>query len=331
MSKYKGLDLWDKVSETDPKTTKEVKIGTREFTAIDAYPQFKRATEMFGPRGKGWGIEAFSMWTVPLPAEEIMLLASAVFWWRDDDGKHEESLGSSTFLVRKTSTRGLKADDDAVKKLHTDIATKALSLLGFDADVFLGKFDGNKYVGEESGTYTDKKNYSLEGQGEGVQEIKKKESTGKTLEDRVKAIDKDQDDFFGLQAKILEVNPDGFVEEQKAMWNKKNTSMRRLSLKHLNTESKHANGLHWLVKKFNEDFKKSYQTPTDRPFTAIVRDFNDALLLQHEGDDGKVKDWIAHHTFREGKEDLFDFIKSVGMLEVTEKKWAEYKLKEQEK
>jgi hypothetical protein len=37
-------------------------------------------------------------------------------------------------------------DTDAYKKASTDGLTKALSHLGFNADVFLGQFDDNKYV-----------------------------------------------------------------------------------------------------------------------------------------------------------------------------------------
>jgi len=39
-----------------------------------------------------------------------------------------------------------KSDDDFAKKMETNTVSKALSKLGFSADVFLGKFDDNKYV-----------------------------------------------------------------------------------------------------------------------------------------------------------------------------------------
>lgn len=41
---------------------------------------------------------------------------------------------------------GSKLDDDCIKKVQTDAITKGLSRLGFNADVFMGRFDGNKYV-----------------------------------------------------------------------------------------------------------------------------------------------------------------------------------------
>ena len=48
-----------------------------------------------------------------------------------------------------------KLDDDAPKKAITDGLTKAISHLGFNADVFLGKFDGNKYTQNEKGKAND--------------------------------------------------------------------------------------------------------------------------------------------------------------------------------
>lgn len=39
-------------------------------------------------------------------------------------------------------------DTDALKKARTDGTTKCLSLLGFNADIFLGLWDDSKYVAE---------------------------------------------------------------------------------------------------------------------------------------------------------------------------------------
>jgi len=42
----------------------------------------------------------------------------------------------------------LKIDDNFAKKLETDTLTKAISKLGFNADIFMGKFDDVKYLAE---------------------------------------------------------------------------------------------------------------------------------------------------------------------------------------
>ena len=47
-------------------------------------------------------------------------------------------------------------DDEAPKKAMTDALTKAFSHLGLNADVFLGKFDNNKYVEEITKEFNNK-------------------------------------------------------------------------------------------------------------------------------------------------------------------------------
>jgi hypothetical protein len=41
-----------------------------------------------------------------------------------------------------------KIDDNFAKKLETDTLTKAISKLGFNADIFMGKFDDTRYLAE---------------------------------------------------------------------------------------------------------------------------------------------------------------------------------------
>jgi len=41
-----------------------------------------------------------------------------------------------------------KVDSDFAKKIETDTLTKAISKLGFNADIFMGKFDDLRYVEE---------------------------------------------------------------------------------------------------------------------------------------------------------------------------------------
>jgi hypothetical protein len=41
-----------------------------------------------------------------------------------------------------------KLDDQFAKKVETDTLTKAISKLGFNADIFMGKFDDQRYVEE---------------------------------------------------------------------------------------------------------------------------------------------------------------------------------------
>lgn len=137
MSKH--MELWNKVCETDPKHTKKVTFG-RGFTAIDPMWQVHNATEQFGPAGEGWGWEVRD--TVFLQTNQVACLVRV---WHGSPDKYIEQWGQCGMYIDKNDS---KKDDDCMKKATTDGLTKCLSYFGFNADVFLGKFDDNKYVQE---------------------------------------------------------------------------------------------------------------------------------------------------------------------------------------
>lgn len=131
----KNTTIWDQVCKTDPRHTK--KVNQRGgFTAIDAHYQVQRATEVFGPVGIGWG------YINGEPIFKDSLVFVPVTLWHGD---RSNSFGPIYGGAEVVSDKG-RTDNDALKKASTDGLTKALSHLGFNADVFLGKFDDNKYV-----------------------------------------------------------------------------------------------------------------------------------------------------------------------------------------
>lgn len=131
-----NLAIWNAVSKTDPKHTK--KVNQRGgFTAISAHYQVMCATEQFGPVGIGWGYENGA----PLFYDSLVFVPVTI--WH---GARENSFGP-LYGGAEWKT-GNRLDSDAIKKAATDGLTKALSHLGFNADVFLGRFDDNKYVAE---------------------------------------------------------------------------------------------------------------------------------------------------------------------------------------
>jgi len=140
MSDKNNLELWNSVCKTNPDHTKKVKQPGRQITAVDPYRQIMNATEKFGPVGKGWG------WSVvkveQLSTNEVGVL---VRMWHEMPEMYFEQWGqSSLYMDRKEEMK----DKDCFKKATTDGITKCLSFLGFNADIFLGKYDDNKYVQE---------------------------------------------------------------------------------------------------------------------------------------------------------------------------------------
>jgi len=149
--KKDNLELWNRVEKTDPLYTKEVGYG-RKFTSINAQYQVKNATMMFGLYGHKWGIKEIEYDVMSdLPNGEVLVLAKATFFY---PWQEEKLIGVATFPISSTikmvtfnkSKGELHLDDEWAKKIETDITTKALSKLGFNADVFLGRYDDNRYV-----------------------------------------------------------------------------------------------------------------------------------------------------------------------------------------
>lgn len=152
-----NMKLWDSVAKTDVDHTKEVSFG-RKFTAIDAHSQVMEATRCFGPVGSGWGYDNVYGET-HLQDGKVIAWCDVTFWWRGE-GEWEGNkvrarkqfgpVRGAAVLIKsnKDGSIAMVPDTDAYKKASTDGLTKCLSHLGFNADVFLGMFDDNKYVQE---------------------------------------------------------------------------------------------------------------------------------------------------------------------------------------
>jgi len=140
------LKLWRAVEKTDPAVTKRVEFGKRKFTAIDAYSQIKKATELWGPMGLSWGYRV-AQWA----RDDVFFLVELYLWYPHPaiDTEPQRSGAETGHRIEIGPVFGCAPMDmDAGKKATTDALTKALSYLGFNADVFLGRFDDNKYVAE---------------------------------------------------------------------------------------------------------------------------------------------------------------------------------------
>ena len=150
-----NMELWDRVSRSDVSHTKEVSFG-RKFTAIDAHSQIMEATKLFGPVGEGWGYRN-EFGTIETQRGEVFITCDLTLWWAKPgtwEGIKTPGYHNQFGPIRgMCALQGIKADgklkpsdNDAAKKAMTDALTKGLSHIGFNADVFLGMFDDNKYV-----------------------------------------------------------------------------------------------------------------------------------------------------------------------------------------
>jgi len=141
--KKDNLAFWNSVEKTDPSFTKHVDFG-RGFTTIAAHYQIREATAKWGMLGDGWGVEVQPI-SDPNIVDSSLVGGMFTIWYKDEEGNKCYGV---PIVATSPKHIGKRADDDAFKKATTDGITKGLSYFGFNADVFLGKFDDNKYVRE---------------------------------------------------------------------------------------------------------------------------------------------------------------------------------------
>jgi hypothetical protein len=157
-------------------------------TAINHTYQLRKATEMWGPMGGMWGVHIIEQglmngapiivedvneeWTLDEKGERVLtksivhkhsvanesvhfvrIKLNYPVFAKNDSGQdvhirqgEVEHFGQTTFVGKNKN--GYFTDEEAPKKSLTDAIGKALSMLGFSADIYLGLFDDNKYVND---------------------------------------------------------------------------------------------------------------------------------------------------------------------------------------
>jgi hypothetical protein len=138
-----NMILWDSVAKSDPKSLKPVSFGARKFTAIDPHYQVRAMTKEFGKIGDGWGWNS-TMEFINFSNGDTACVAHISIWTVDRSCVYGPFTGCRTFFNSKKE----RTNEDAPKMAITDGLTKAISHLGFNADVFLGTMDGNKYTAD---------------------------------------------------------------------------------------------------------------------------------------------------------------------------------------
>lgn len=153
-----NMRIWEQVQTTDTRYTKNAEVGGQKITSLNGTAMVMKATEVFGPVGIGWGWkvleERFDDGHEVFTGEgdkriclgrEIGHTVKIQLWFTQDGQRGEVEQYGCTRYQYKTKY-GMTTDGEAPKKSLTDAIKKALSMLGFSADVFLGMFDDVNYV-----------------------------------------------------------------------------------------------------------------------------------------------------------------------------------------
>lgn len=118
--------LWRSVEYTDPKYVSP--IADSGLSNVDATYQKMRATELWGPYGKRWGLQDIQVGQTPETGLPVEIWGKAKFYCPE-----------AVFEIMDDVA--WRRGDDCRKKLMTRMLKKALSYLGFSALIYMGEAD----------------------------------------------------------------------------------------------------------------------------------------------------------------------------------------------
>ena len=145
-----NLTLWNEFADIDPKFTKPITGKTYKGTSPNPQYVIMCLTELFGPVGIGFGWRVVAEEFIPL-GPKTLHWCRIEFWHTKRENTYE-SYGQ-TLAAYPTSGGSFMVDEDAPKKSLTDAIIKAASHLGIAANIFLGRWDDQKYVAEVNSEY----------------------------------------------------------------------------------------------------------------------------------------------------------------------------------
>lgn len=163
-----NLELWKDVFKTDERFTTAFSVNGGG-TSINGTYMTMIATREFGPKGIGWGVDILeerfdngapitrtvkgtdgnNTWElIPdgvggILTEKHHIIKIRLWYIRNGVRGEEISFGCTPYIYG--SKHGLICDGEATKKSLTDATKKALSALGFCADIFMGLYDNQEY------------------------------------------------------------------------------------------------------------------------------------------------------------------------------------------
>jgi hypothetical protein len=136
MSNNTNLKLWEQVEKTPKELIEKVDAGDgKQLNTVASINRIKKATELFGVYGKNWGLKDIKHSEKRIFNTLILGELEAIFFYTHNDVKIEFEISNSTPIVSQEDKK-LKVNYTYRKALETDTITKALSRLGFNADIY---------------------------------------------------------------------------------------------------------------------------------------------------------------------------------------------------
>jgi hypothetical protein len=147
--------IWNLVKQPPKSALKVINAGRLKGKS-DINPQwrYEAMTDVFGMCGDGWKYTIDKLWTEPATEGQVFVFAQVSVYIKDPI-RHTwtdpiQGIGGSMLISKEKE--GLHSSDEGYKMSVTDALGTAMKMIGVAADIYSGKWDGSKYIGEEQKT-----------------------------------------------------------------------------------------------------------------------------------------------------------------------------------
>lgn len=131
------LELWEKVEKTPKEIIETIDAGDgKKLNTVAPINRIKKATEIFGLYGKEWGLKNIKHSEQKIFNNLILGIIDATFFYTENNIQVEFEISNSTPIISLADDKKLKVNYTYRKAIETDTITKALSRLGFNADIY---------------------------------------------------------------------------------------------------------------------------------------------------------------------------------------------------
>lgn len=142
------MSIWSEVENTDTAIAQPFNENGFSGTTVPAMHQIKAATKLWGPMGFKWGL-SHQKYSIEKRSEfdsryDVLVLSAELFYPYENTRVEISMEIEIDLWDYDEKLKTFSKNNDARKKVRTGLLTKALSQLGFNADIYLGKFDDHQ-------------------------------------------------------------------------------------------------------------------------------------------------------------------------------------------
>lgn len=136
MTMSSNMKLWELVEKTEEGKVKQYTTDDGAvLNSVDSINKIKKATEHFGIYGASWGLKDIKHSEQRINNGLMLGTVDAVFYVKDGEYKTEFQITNSIAISVVVEGK-LSINSTYRKAIETDTISKALSRLGFNADIY---------------------------------------------------------------------------------------------------------------------------------------------------------------------------------------------------